>query len=414
MPAYSGTRQTIKVMHLRKIIKTGRAPLRGALLVAVMLLSACASSPVVRLEPPPPLEYPGTPVYVEDVDVLEVTPEMDAFLEKYVLPYNNPQTRLHLLSTAVSNSAVLGFDYDTSQTYTAAEAFRARSGNCIAFANMMVALARRAGLKARYQEIIRNPVWTSVDDTVLLIKHVNVVIESNKYSYVLDASDLEISQRAQRRLVSDNYAKALYLNNLGAEALFANDLPLAYAYQSRAIETDPQVTDSWVNMSVVVGRNGQMDDAVSVLKTALGIDSAEYSAMNNLYEIYVEQENFAAAEALKSRVDRYRKNNPYFLLQLSYEALELNQYEQAIGLLKRAISKKDDDHLLHYAMAKTLYLSGEEAAARDSMQRARLLAPKDIIPYYQRPLGELIAEEQALALLEEQEDQPKCQNPHLA
>ena len=366
-----------------------------------MFLSACSSTPLVRFDPPPPLLHEEAQVRINEVDVLEVSPEMDAFLEKYILPYNNSQTRLYLLSTAINSSGVLGFDYDPAQTFTAAEAFEKRSGNCIAFANMMVALARRAGLKASYQEIIRNPTWTSVDDTVLLVKHVNVVIESNKYVYVMDASDVEISQRAQRRVVSDQYAKALYLNNLGAEALFNNDLPLAYAYQSSAIQTDPRVTDSWVNMSVVLARNEQMQDAVTVLQKALEIDSDEYSAMNNLYEVFLEQGNLLAAEELKARVDRYRKNNPYFLLQLSYEALESNQYQQSIDLLNRAIRKKDNDYLLHYALAKSLYLSGEEAAALESMQRARELAPQNLLAYYERPLGELIAEEQALDQLED-------------
>lgn len=372
------------------------------LLLLAVYLSACSSAPPVRFDPPPPLLHEEARVQVNDVDVLEVTPEMDAFLEKYILPYNNSQTRLHLLSTAVNSSGVLGFEYDPGMTYTAAEAFEKRSGNCIAFANMMVALARRAGLKAAYQEIIRNPTWTSVDDTVLLVKHVNVVIESSKYTYVMDASDLEISQLAQRRIVSDNYAKALYLNNLGADALLNSDLPLAYAYQSLAIETDPRLTDSWVNMSVVLGRNEQMQDAVTVLHKALELDSDEYSAMNNLYEIYVEQGNLQAAEQLKARVDRYRKNNPYFLLQLSYEALESDRYAESTALLNRAIRKKDNDHLLHFALAKSLYLSGEKAAALDSMQRARELAPQDMLAYYERPLDELIAEERAMAQLEAQ------------
>ena len=366
--------------------------------LALVLLTACSAQTYVRQLAPPPLLLDNTNVYIDDVDVLEVSPEMDRFLEKYILPYNNSQTRLHLLSTAVGNSAVLGFDYDPGRTLTAAEAFRTRSGNCIAFANMMVALARRAGLKARYQEIVRSPEWSSLDETVLLIKHVNVVIDSSKYTYAMDASDLEISQRAQRRVVDDNYAKALYLNNLGAGALFEDDLPLAYAYQSEAIAISPELTDSWVNMSVVFARNDQLGDAVTVLNNALEIDSSQYSAMNNLYEVYMEQGNLMAASELKTKVDRYRKNNPYFLLQLSYEALELNEYQQSLELLHRAIKKKDNDHLLHYALAKTQYLSGEEEAANSSMVRARELAPQDMLAYYGRPLDELIEEERALAL----------------
>ena len=366
--------------------------LRSGLLLVVILLAGCTPQRMTRSSPPP-LLLEDSGVEVADVDLLEITPEMEAFLEKYILPYDNSQTRLYLLTTAVTSAGVLGFEYDPERTLTASEAFRSRSGNCIGFANMMVALARRAGLKAHYQEVIRNPEWSSNGDTVLLVKHVNVVVESSKYTYVMDASQLKISPMAQRRVVSDQYAEALYLNNLGAEALLNDDLSLAYAYQKKAIEKAPTVTDSWVNMSVVFGRNEQLDDAVTVLNNSLQIDRSDYSAMSNLYEVYTQQGNLEAAQSLKPRVDRYRRNNPYYLLHLSNEALEQNQYEQSIDLLERAIKKKEDDHLLFYALAKTQYLSGEESEAEDSLMRARELAPTDKLAYYNRPLDELIAEE---------------------
>ena len=379
---------------MRAQANSRRWVLSSVSLLCAFLLASCAQQRVVT-EPPPPLLYSGPEVVVPEVDLLELTPEMEAFLERYILPYNNAQTRLHMLTTAVTSSGVLGFDYDAGRTLSASEAFRTRGGNCVAFANLMVALARRAGLKAYYQEVIRNPEWSSDGETVMLIKHVNVVVESNQYTYVMDASNLNISPFAQRRLVSDQYAEALYMNNLGVDALLDGDLALAYAYQKKAIDIDPTVTDSWVNMSVVLGRNEQVGDAITVLENALHIDSSNYSAMTNLYEIYLEQGNLEAASSLESRVERYRRNNPYYLLRLSYEALEQEDYDQSIDLLRRAMKKKENDHLLYYALAKTQFLSGEHTAAQNSMLRARELAPSDKIAYYNRPLGELIAEEKA-------------------
>lgn len=365
------------------------------LLLAVMLLiSACASQQPVDFTLPP-LRHAGPEVQVADVDILAVTPEMEEFLERYILKYADSNTKLHLLGNATSGNGVLGFEYDDSQTLTAAEAFESRSGNCIGFSNMMVALARQAGLTARYQEIIRRPVWSSRDDTVLLLKHVNVVISGRNFDYVMDISNTRVNQMTQRRLVDDTYAKALYLNNLGAEALFRDDLPTAYAYMKAAIKAEPEMTDSWVNMGVVLGRNEQLNDAVRVLQTVLQIDPNQYSAMNNLYEIYVEKGDLLAAKSLQSRVDRYRRANPYYLLSLSDEAVEQKQFEESLSLLERALKKRDDDHVLHYALAKTQYLSGEKDAARYSMVRARELAPEDMLAYYARPLDELIAEEQA-------------------
>lgn len=326
--------------------------------------------------------------------MLEVSPEMKQFLDRYVLKYSNLQTRLELLTVAVSRAGALSFQYDESQTLTAAEAFKARSGNCIGFANMMIALAREAGLDAHYQEVFRRPEWSGYeDDTVLLVKHINVVIDTPQMTWVVDISGIKIHPTARRRAIEDSYAKALYLNNIAVDSLLENDLPTAYAYMAKAIEADSKASDPWVNLGVIYGRNSQLDDATFAFQRALQIDSDAHSAMSNLYEVYIAQENFAAAAELESKVEKYRRNNPYYLLKLSDEALEQEHYEESISLLQSAIRKKEDDHKLHFALAKTQYLSGELAAAESSLLRARELAPKDMVAYYGRPLEELVADQ---------------------
>ncbi len=362
------------------------------LLVGVFMLAACAARYPVDTTPPPLLNA-DPEIQVAEVDVLAVTPEMEAFLERYILPYKDPQTKLNMLTLAVTSSGVLGFDYDEGRTLTAARAFETRSGNCIGFANMMIALAREAGLEADYQEVSRQPEWTSREDTLLLIKHINVVVSSPRYSYVVDASGIKFKPTERRRIISDSYAKALYYNNIGAEALLDGELPTAWSYLVKAVDTDPALPDPWVNLGVVYGRNEQLSEAELVYQTALQIDGSEYSAMNNLYEVYLVQENLEAAEELRVKVEKYREKNPYYLMMLSEESLELGQYEESINLLQRAIRKKDNDHMLYFAMAKTQYLSGQTVAAQDSLVRARELAPQRMLAYYSRPLKELVIED---------------------
>jgi len=361
------------------------------LLVGIFVLTACATQRPVDTTPPPLLNS-GPEIQVADVDVLEVTPQMEAFLERYILPYSDPETRLNLLTLAVTSSGVLGFDYDEARTLTAAQAFDTRSGNCIGFANMMIALARGAGLEADYQEVFRRPEWTSREDTLLLIKHINVVVSSPRYSYVIDVSGVEIRPSERRRIIPDPYAKALYYNNIGAEALLGDELPTAWAYLVTAIDTQPDLPDPWINLGVVYGRNEQLNEAELVYQTALQIDHSEYSAMNNLYEVYLVQENTEAAEDLRVKVEKYREKNPYYLMKLSEDSLEMGQYEESIKLLQRAIKKKDNDHILYFAMAKTQYLSGQTVAAQNSLHRARELAPQKMLTYYNRPLKELVLE----------------------
>ena len=40
------------------------------------------------------------------------------------------------------------------------------------------------------------PEWYSREDTVLLVKHINVVLESAGYTYVMDVSGIRFSPRA--------------------------------------------------------------------------------------------------------------------------------------------------------------------------------------------------------------------------
>ena len=54
--------------------------------------------------------------------------------------------------------------------------------------------------------------------------------------------------------------------------------------------------------------------------------------------------------------------------------------------------KKDDDHRLHYAMARTLYLSGDAEAAQQSLDRARKLAPENLVAQFDRPIGDWLAQ----------------------
>ena len=382
-----------KMQESRTIANVVYLPARVmAWLVSVVLLAACATSVPVDTRPPP-LLLPWSDKPVDDVDVLALSPEMESFLEKYILPYDNLDTKLHLLTLAISNSGVLGFDYDETRTLTAKEAFHSRTGNCIGFSNMMVALARRAGLEATYQEVLMQPEWLSREEAVLLVQHINVVLSSHHRSYVVDLSGYRIEDEALRQVMSDLKAKVLYYNNLGAEALLRDELGLAFAHLTRAIELSPSNTEPWVNLGLVYARNDQLADAEFAFKTALDIDPGADSAMSNLYEVYIAREKYQAADAMFAKVDRYRRKNPYYLMMLGEEERALGRYEESISLLTSAIRKKQDDHLLHFELAKSQYLQGEIEAAEISLSKARQLAPSEWMAMYDKPLEVLVTEE---------------------
>ena len=281
-----------------------------------------------------------------------MTPAMERFLDRFVRPYEDPDTRVQLLARSLRDSAMLGFRYDERLTLTATEAFERRRGNCVAYANLVVAMARASGLKARYQEIRRVSAWDGTEDVVLIPKHINVVVETPRRSYVLDASGLGTDPSDLRRRMSDADALSAYHNNLGAEALLARDLAAAYGQLARAIEVAPRRADPWINLGVVLGRNAQYGEAETAYLSALARDDDAISARSNLYEIYRAAGDDARADEMARQVERYRLRNPYHLLFLAETALEEGRTDQALGLLRRSIALKPEEARFHAALAR--------------------------------------------------------------
>lgn len=374
-------------------LSNGGGAIRSGLaaLAAGLLLAACAGT--VYRGPPPPLLHAGSLPPVAEADILEMTPDMQAFVDRFAPLHADPPTRLRLLVGALASPAVLGFHYVEDRTLTARAAFEQRSGNCVAFSNLLVAMGRAARLDARFQEVVQEPVWSSVEDTLLVSRHINVVIEHRGHRTAVDVSGYEFSPNQRRRAVSDTEARALFYSNIGAEALLGDDLPLAYAYLVKAIEIEPRLSDPWANLGVVLGRNGQLADAVEAYRVALALDRNEYAALSNLYAAYQALGEEAAALALQPRVERYRQRNPYHLMRLSEEALTAGRHDEALRLIERAIDKKPEEHRFYAMLARVQYLSGEPLAAEASLGRARDLAPDGQLAHDARPLEEWVRED---------------------
>jgi Flp pilus assembly protein TadD len=337
------------------------------------LLLGCAGQQTKLGAIPPLLDQPAYTVNHEEI--IGVSPEMEQFLARYVPAGLTNKDRTWALAHAVLDPMLLGFRYNPARTLTAEAAFELKTGNCLAFSNMLVALARQAGMEAWYQEVEIAPTWSAEEDILVLSKHVNVIIRSGSWEYVLDVSGRKQGKFNRVRKLRDSEAAAQYFNNLGVDALFEGDLPRAWAYFAESIQTSPDLAYVWSNLGVALNRNGQSEDAKTVYRHALQLNSDENIATNNLIMIYHEEENFAAAEALERKLEQHRRRNPYYLMELANEAAAEERYRESIKLLHQSIDLKEKEYQFHLALARSLRLLGKPAAAQQSIERARELAP---------------------------------------
>jgi Flp pilus assembly protein TadD len=352
---------------------------------ALSLLTACAGQSWTRPAIPPMENQP--PVKVADVDILKVSSEMIEFAEQHAPRNLKHANKAFNLAYASLDRNFLNFRYDPSVTLSAEDAFRLKQGNCLSFSSMIVAMARAAGLVAWYQEVDVPQEWSSINETLLVARHVTAVVEDQHLEYVVDISRKYNEQDRKnrdhfgtyhwRRKISDKEALAQFYNNLGVDALIDGQLGEAHAWFVKALDTDHDAGFVWSNLGVVYRRNSQDKDAETSYKVALELDSRNSTALNNLYALYVEQGNEAAASDVQAQVERYRRKNPYYLQQLSTEAMEQQRYKAAIGLIQRALKIKEEEYRFHLTLARAQLLSGDKAAAESSLDRARQLAPPD-------------------------------------
>ncbi len=342
---------------------------------ATVLIFACATQPP-HMQALPPLDK-HTLYEVADVDLLGVSAEMRQFITQYVPDGTSQAKRAFALTYAMLDPYLLNFTYNPAITLPASEAFREKTGNCLAFSSMFIAMARVNGLEAWYQAVEIPPQWTSVNETFLVSMHVNAVVQDRYSEYVVDVSRTKISKQRKIRKISDQEAKAHYYNNLGADSLVENQLAKAYAYFVKALQTKRDLAYVWSNLGVVYKRNGQLSDAKMAYRTALELEPGLSTALNNLYAVLVEEGDRVAAGAVQRRVERHRQKNPYYLHYLSIDALDEQRYADAIELLNRAINLNEEEHRFHFTLARSLFLNGENATALHTLQQAKKLAPQD-------------------------------------
>ena len=302
---------------------------------------------------------------------------MKEFVADFAPPLESRQKKAWNLSYAMMDPYLMPFNYDPTVTLSAAETFRHQTGNCLSFSAMFVAMARQAGLKAWFQEVEVPPQWTNVDETYLVSKHVNAVVESRGSNFVVDVSGTRRGEWLDTRKISDSKAFAQLYNNLGAAALVGQNLPVAHAYFVKSLELDPEAGYLWSNLAVVLNRNGQVEDAKYAYRVALSYNPHESTALNNLHQLYFDEGDLVRAAEMQSRVEKYRSKNPWYMYQLSVDAVDEKRYSDAVDYLQEAIRLNDTEYRFHLALAKASLLNGDTLAAEESLDRARNMAPDD-------------------------------------
>lgn len=353
-----------------------------AFLPLAMMLAACATTPGVpqyaHLFADDRFQPASERVSVDDV--FAVSDGMRQYLRTELTGALRAKSRQQGLFEALYGKGQLKLEYDSTRTRNAAEAFAARTGNCLSLVIMTAAFAKELGLYARYQSVIVDDAWSRSGDVYLSVGHVNLTLGKRQVDGGFGHAETDLMtidflppqdiRRQRTRILAEETIVAMYMNNRAVEALTAAELDNAYAWAREAIRQDPKFLSAYNTLGVVYQRHRDLEQAERVLRHLLAIEPANLDAIANLVTVLKDQGRGNEAAVLAARLAQLEPNPPFKFFNLGLAALERGDYRAARDFFAKEIDRAAYYHEFHFWLAVAHLGLGETRQARKHMTLA--------------------------------------------
>jgi Flp pilus assembly protein TadD len=314
---------------------------------------------------------------VPDADLLSVSDTMSTFVAEHVGGNRLAITRFKRLLGALGNEGYFNAIYDPAKTQNAAETFDSKSGNCLSYTTMFIALSRVSGLEASYQVVDVPPTWDADSGFLIRYTHINALLRNVQVDRTAGTTDVTIDfntvqpdPQYERHLVSDDYAAALFYANRSVDHVRRDELRSAFAYLRKAISLAPYNPDLWVNLGAIYAKSDDFLSAVEAYEVALTVDPGDKGAISGLARAWGNHGDAERAEVYAARVKRYRERNPFFHFAVAQAEYEGENYDRALEAINTAIDLRRREGEFHFLKGLTLYKLGDLAGARQSFSKA--------------------------------------------
>jgi Flp pilus assembly protein TadD len=282
--------------------------------------------------------------------------------------------RLRKLQRHLFNEEAFPYDYESRVTFSAVEAFEARTGNCVSFTNLFISLARSVGLPVRAALVIEPGDVEKEGELIVVNNHIVAVFEHSGGATVFDFNRIRDRRNVGLNIVGDAWITAIYLNNRGAEELFAQRPETALNYLEKAVQLAPDFAAAYGNLGIVRRRLGDVEGAFEAYRMALEIEPRFSTILANLAVLYQSLGREAEAHAALRAAD-LRGATPYVLIIRGDFELADGRYGEALRLYKQAAQMARSLPEPQLAIARAELARGREDKARKALTRALRIDP---------------------------------------
>ena len=351
-----------------------------------MLLAACATAPSPQRSAAlfhddlfrPPVQR------ISASEVFALSTEMQRYLADEIEGPARKRGRQNALVDALYQRGQLKLDYDTEVTRNAAEAFAARSGNCLSLVIMTAAFAKALDLPVEYQKVFVEDTWARAGDIYLAIGHVNLTLgrratdgggfgrrvgakPRESEGLTIDFLPPDDLRRMRSLLISEEVIVAMYMNNRAVEALTRGNVDDAYWFAREGIAQAPQFLASYNTLGVIYRRHGNLPEAQQALAHVLEREPANIQAMSNMIAVLREQGRDGDAQRYVARLQQIDPDPPFSHFKRGLAALRGGDAKGAREAFAREVARSPDYHEFHFWLAVAYFNLDELEPAREHM-----------------------------------------------
>ncbi len=208
----------------------------------------------------------------------------------------------------------------------------------------------------------------------LLVSH-----KDHPFAHGLLGEVLSLSRKHEEAAL--HYREAVRLNpkwmtpwlNWATLSLSQKKPDVAVEVLNEGLKANPESEELHMLLASARFEQGQIDLAMAAYETTLRLNPRNLLASNNLAVLLVDHKRDPAslqrAFALSRDFERDAPH-PFFIDTLGWVRFKMGQQEEAIRLMKQAVSKSPDMSVLNYHLGIACFQSGQRAEARTYLSRA--------------------------------------------
>ncbi len=315
----------------------------------------------------------------------EIDDEIRALAHKAVENLTDDRLRTKALVEAIISRTGLSISYDWLSNKTAREVFYQGLGNCLAYTNLFVGMAREVGLDAVYVDVVTIEKVTREAEVIVNNGHITAGVRLGPDLILIDFTRTPEREYAGYVVIDDLEAIANYYNNQGfLYGYFTDTAAVDEGFDPAekeiemyrmALSVYPNFTRALNNLGVALKRKGQIEEAIKQYRKAIALDPDFAEAHSNLGAAYYSLGRMEEAIRQFEIAAKKAGSNAYFYHHLGVLQFQQGQYKKALKQFRKALSRKSDLSDARYYLAECYLKLGDTNKAIREYQKTLEIDP---------------------------------------